>query len=346
MRLDLDLDRVRLGAGPTPVRELTHLGDERGAAPVWIKDDGAYSPIGGNKARKLEWLLGAATRRGKRTVLTGGALGTNHGLSTALAARRLGMRAVLVLVPQPDSEHVRRQLERLRASGAELHFARGILTAYALGAYLLVVRTTPPVNVPYVVRPGGSVPLGCVGYVEAAAELADQVANGELPAPSHIVVALGSGGTAAGLAAGLRLVGLTSCVVCVLVNDLLRLDANTVGRLARRTLRLLRRHGADVGGADIRPQEIAVERGWLGAGYGHPTPEAERAIELLAARERISLEPVYTAKTVAAILALNRGGAFGEGPVLYWHTYRPPQEGASTTNPAAPGVEDEEAGGM
>ena len=87
MELDLDLERVRLGQGPTPVRELTSLGAEGGRAPVWIKDDGAYSALGGNKARKLEWLLAEARRRGARTVITGGAIGTNHGLATALSAR-------------------------------------------------------------------------------------------------------------------------------------------------------------------------------------------------------------------------------------------------------------------
>ena len=178
MQLDVDLERVRLGHGPTPVRELTGLGAERGRAPIWIKDDGAYSEFGGNKARKLEWLLAAAVRRRKRTVLTGGALGTNHGLATARFAGRLGMRTVLVLVPQPDSEHVRRQLQLIRDTGAEVHIARGVRRSYLLGAALLVGRTSPPLNPPYFVRPGGSVPLGCVGYVEAAGELRDQIDGG------------------------------------------------------------------------------------------------------------------------------------------------------------------------
>ncbi len=153
------------------MRELTHLGDERGVAPVWIKDDGVFSSFGGNKARKLEWLLADARRRGKRTILTGGALGTNHGLATALFARPFGMRAVLVLVPQPETEHVRRQLLRMRAAGAELHLASGVVRAYALAASLMLRRASPPLNLPYFLRPGGSVPLGCVGYVEAAFEL-------------------------------------------------------------------------------------------------------------------------------------------------------------------------------
>ena len=329
MQLDVDLERVRLGHGPTPVRELTGLGADRGRAPIWIKDDGAYSEFGGNKARKLEWLLAAAVRRGKRTVLTGGALGTNHGLATARFAGRLGMRTVLVLVPQPDSEHVRRQLQLIRDTGAEVRIARGVRRSYLLGAALLVGRTSPPLNPPYFVRPGGSVPLGCVGYVEAAGELRDQIEAGELPAPSHVIVPLGSGGTAAGLAAGIKLFGLPCRLVCVLVNDLIRVDATTVARLARRTLRLLGRHGVDVDGLDVTPADIAVERDWLGRGYGHGTAEAARAMDLFAKREGVTLEPVYTGKAMAALLELNRRSAFGDGPVLYWHTYREATAGAS-----------------
>ena len=326
MPLQVDLERLRLGEGPTPVRELTHLGDERGPAPVWIKDDGAYSRFGGNKARKLEWLLADARRRGKRTILTGGALGTNHGLASALFARRLGMRTVLVLVPQPDSEHVRRQLERIRATGAELHFPRGVWRAYTLAAWLMLGRASPPANLPYFLRPGGSVPLGCVGYVEAAIELSEQIEAGELPEPSHLVVALGSGGTAAGLLAGLRLAGLRSRLVCVLVNDLVRVDERTVAKLARRTLRLLRKRGSGVGEVEIAAADVEIERGWLGPGYGHSTPAADRATELFGEREDIVLEPVYTSKAVAAMLELNRRGAFGPGPLLYWHTYSRPED--------------------
>jgi D-cysteine desulfhydrase len=326
MQLDVDLERMPLGEGPTPVWELARLGQERGKAPIWIKDDGAYSAFGGNKARKLEWLLADARRRGKRTILTGGAVGTNHGLATALFARRLGMRTVLVLVPQPASEHVRRQLARIRSSGAELHLPRGVWRAYALAAWLMVGRASPPANLPYFLRPGGSVPLGCVGYVEAAMELADQVQAGELPEPSHVVVALGSGGTAAGLLVGLKLAGLSSRLVGVLVNDLVRVDERTVARLARRTLRLLRDRGASVREVEVAAADVEVQRGWLGSGYGHSTPAADRATELLRERENIVLEPVYTAKAVAAMLELNRGGAFGPGPVLYWHTYGPPED--------------------
>jgi D-cysteine desulfhydrase len=170
------------------------------------------------------------------------------------------------------------------------------------------------------------VPLGCVGYVEAAIELSEQVEAGQLPEPSHIVLPLGSGGTAAGLLAGLKLAGLRSRLVCVLVNDLVRVDERTVARLARRTLRLLRKRGASVRQVEVAAADVALERGWLGPGYGHSTPPADRATALFGEREDVVLEPVYTAKAVAALLELNRRGAFGPGPVLYWHTYGRPED--------------------
>jgi D-cysteine desulfhydrase len=316
----LELPRVELGAGPTPVRELDGLGAEGGRAPVWIKDDGAFSELGGNKARKLEWLLGEARRRRARSVITGGALGTNHGLTTARAARRLGMRPILVLVPQPIDEHVRAQHERLRGSGAELHHVGGVRRAMAR-AVLLIAREAAAGRRPYAIPTGGSVPRGCVGYVDAACELAEQVRAGVCPEPSHVVVALGSGGTAAGLATGLRLAGLRTRLVCVLVNDLVKLDAPRVARLAARTAALLGRNG--VAAEAPSAAEVAVETAWLGGGYGHATAEGSAAIELLREREGVELEPVYTAKAMAALLELNREGRFGDGPVLYWHTYRP-----------------------
>ncbi len=339
MPLQTDLDRVPLGDGPTPVRELTGLGASSGEAPVWIKDDGAYSRVGGNKARKLEWLLADARRRGKSTILTGGAAGTNHGLATAVFARRLGMRTVLVLAPQPETDHVRAQLTRLRASGAEIHIAPGFYTSFLLAAWLTAAEAGPGLRTPYLIPPGGSTPLGCVGYVRAALELHDQVVAGELPEPSHIVVALGSGGTAAGLLAGIRLSGLRSRLLCVVVSDAIRQEARRVARLARRTLRLLAEHGTPAPAATAAGT-LKLERGWLGPGYGRSTPESEQAMELLE-RERVTLDPVYTAKAVAALLGLNARGAFGDGPVLYWHTYSPPEDG----NPVAPGREAEEATG-
>ena len=301
------LPHVKLGEGPTPVRPLAGMDDG-----LWLKDDGAYGTAwGGNKVRKLEWILPDAKRRGRRTVLTFGALGTNHGLATALYAREQGLRCAIALVDQPVDDHVRAQLARLESSGATLHRTRTKARTVAAAPWLLARHRRP-----YVLPAGGSSPVGALGYVEAAFEIAAQVRDGELPEPSHVVVAVGSGGTAAGLTVGLRLAGLRTKVLGIVVNDTLKLDHGTLTHLARRSARLLRRRGAEV--ADPDPGDLTVVRDWLGPGYGHPTPESSRAIELAREKEGLELDPVYTAKAMAGALEVEE-----RGPLLYLHTHGP-----------------------
>lgn len=303
------LPRVALCDPPTPVRELPGLTPGR---ELWVKDDSRSAPLwGGNKPRKLEWVLGDARARGCRTILTFGGLGTNHGLATALYAREAGMRCVLALVDQPVDEHVEAQLERIRASGARVHLTRTTARTVLAAPYLMARYARP-----YRLPPGGSSPVGALGFVEAALELAAQVEAGELPEPRGIVLALGTGGSAAGLVAGLRLAGLRTRVHAVLVNDKLRLTEPGLLRLARRTLRLLERRGADVASARPEPGDVEVVRGFMGAGYGHATPEAGEAMRRGAAAG-LDMEPVYTGKALAAVLA---GAIPGDGPLLYWHT--------------------------
>ena len=298
------LPRVELCDLPTPVRRMAALDPPR---DLWVKDDSGSAPLwGGNKPRKLEWILADARAKGRRTILTFGGLGTNHGLATALYARQLGMRCVLALVDQPLDAHVEAQLERIRASGALVHVTRTTpRTALAL-PYLMTRHGRA-----YYLPPGGSSPVGTLGFVEAALELAAQVQAGELPEPEGIVLALGSGGSAAGLLAGLRVAGMRTKVHAVLVNDRLKLDEKVLLRLARRTLSRLE------AGVDPDPRALEVVRGFLGGGYGHATPEARDAIARAADAEGLALDPVYTGKAMAALLA----GAGGDGPVLYWHTH-------------------------
>ena len=295
------LPHLKLGSR-SPVRRLDGLG-------LWIKDDGQYGdgPWGGNKIRKLEWILPDVRRRGKPTILTFGALGTNHGLATALYAREHGLRVALALVDQPLDDHVRGQLERLRESGATLHFTRNKWRTAAAVPWLMARH-----RLPYFLPAGGSSPVGTLGYVEAGLELGVQVAEGELPEPSRVVVAVGSGGTAAGLALGLELAGLRSRVVGVVVNDMLRLDPGTLGRLSGRAAALLRRRGAQL--REVSP-EVDVTREWLGAGYGRSTPDSTRALSLAREREGLELDPVYTAKAMAGALALVRARRRGSDPV-------------------------------
>jgi D-cysteine desulfhydrase len=133
------------------------------------------------------------------------------------------------------------------------------------------------------------------------------------------------------LALGLRIAGLRARVVGVVVAHQLRLDTRVVTRLAGRAAVLLRRHGAEVGDVRLRPEDLLITREWLGAGYGHRTADSERALALAAAREGLELDPVYTAKAMAALLALNARGRFGENPVLFVNTYDSLSRRSSTT---------------
>lgn len=257
-----------------------------------------------------------------RTILTFGGLGTNHGLATALYAREQGIRTVLALIDQPVDDHVTRQLARIEASGAVLHRTKTKPRTLAVLPYLLGRYTQiRPLRAPYLLGVGGSSPMGALGFVEAALELADQVKRGELPEPETVVVALGSGGSAAGLLAGLRMAGLGTRVRPVLVNDGLDLSETVLYRLANRALKLLASRGADVGRVTLMPGDLQVVHGFLGAGYGHATPEGEAAMRLARDCEGLSLELVYTAKALAALLEGAEQGAFGPGPILFWNSH-------------------------
>lgn len=322
-QLQATLPRLTLGKGPSPAVPLDRLSSRLGGPPLWVKNDGLYGSVyGGNKARKLEFILADALRRGCRTIITFGAIGTNHGLATALYGRERGLRTVLLLVDQPLSDHVRSQIWRFHQAGAVLHRTRTVpQTAVQAPLAMLRYADWRRGRLPYLLPTGGSSPLGAVGYVNAALELADQVAVGELPEPAHIFVALGSGGTVAGLLLGLRLARLRSRLTAVLVTDVVPPTPKKVARLANRTARLLRQRGAPLPEGDIGPEDVTVLSDWLGGGYGHPTPSAARAEELLRETEGLELDGVYTAKTMAALLDLVEAGQVREGPVLYWHTY-------------------------
>ena len=309
------LPHLSLSERPTPVRELPGLG-------IWVKEDGRFGAggWGGNKVRKLEWLIPDARRRGRHAILTFGGLGTNWGLATALYAREHGLETALALVDQPVDGHVRAQLARLEASGARIHRTHTKRRTVAMLPWLLA-RNARGGHPPYLLPAGGSSPVGALGYVEAALEIAAQVEDGSLPEPAHVVVPVGTGGTAAGLALGFQLAGMRSRVVGVVVNDQLRLDGGVIARLARRTASLLERRGALLGKLRLEPDMLDLTRDQIGAGYGHPTEAAEGATAL-AAEERLSLDPVYTAKAMAGLLALRADGRLGE-PALFVHTDGP-----------------------
>jgi D-cysteine desulfhydrase len=288
-------------------------------AETWLKDDGAFGdgPWGGNKVRKLEWVIPEAQRRGVRSVLSVGGIGTHWGLALATYGARHGLRTVLGLVDQPVDDHVREQLERLRASGAQLHHFRSPARLRLAAPYLLA-RGVSRGRLPWYLPAGGSNEHGALAYVDTALETAAQVQAGELPEPGTIVVPVGSGGTVAGLALGLRLAGLGSDLLGIVVNDTLPLDAEAAAALAMRTAALLRSRGA-TGVPDVRASDLQTRIDWLGRCYGDPTPASQAAVRD-AAGQGVTLEPVYTGKTLAALRDL---GSELRGPVLWIQTHGP-----------------------
>jgi len=299
---------VSLGQFPTALERVEGLVSPR--VELWVKrEDRAGLAYGGNKVRKLEFLLGEAIARGKKRVVTIGGWGSHHALATAIYARQLGLACGLYLFPQPVTDHVRAQLAADRAAGASVHEVHGLLS---LALPLLSAQLAGDT---FYVAAGGSSVIGTLGWVSAADEIIEQCEAGLMPRPSSIYVALGSCGTAAGLLAGLRGSSLAASeLVAVRVVERPVSGFGTTRKLEERTLERM----GDAGRAP--PIALRVVHDQLGRGYGHATPAALAAVEA-AARVGLHLEPTYTGKALAALIAEADSGALDGKRVLFIDTY-------------------------
>lgn len=311
--------RQPLGQFPTPLEPLTRLTERlRDTYPhvpgLWIKrDDNTGLATGGNKTRKLEFLVGHALRQGADTLITQGATQSNHARQTAAAAARVGMACDLLL-------------ERRQERDEDYERSGNVLLDEILGARIVdrlpagtdmqaameerADRLRGEGRRPYVIPGGGSNPTGALGYVACAAEL------DAAPVPIDWVVhATGSTGTQAGLVAGLRMMSNGASVLGVSVRQKEDPQRAAVHRLAQRT--------AEHCGADLRIPEdaVLVDDRWVGGGYGVPTDEMVAAIRLLATTEGILLDPVYSGKGFAGLLGNIADGRFTpEQNVVFVHT--------------------------
>lgn len=212
------LPHVRLGLFPTPVQELHGLSESDNR--VFIKrDDLSGLEYGGNKVRKLEFALGEAKANGCTDVITFGCDGSNHALATGIYAGKLGMHSISILRTQHNTRYLRKNLLKSAFYGIELHHCETKQEMDALTDTLVAERLAEGKKAPYIVPVGGSSPLGTVGFVNAAFELAGQIAAGQLPEPDYIYAADGTNGTVAGLMIGLKALGLKPQVIPVRVND-------------------------------------------------------------------------------------------------------------------------------
>ena len=295
-----------LAHGPTPLEPLDRLSDWLGGPRLFVKrDDQTGLALGGNKARKLEYLCAEALAQGCDTLVTGGGPQSNHCRMTAAAANRLGLHCHLALAgPTPDRPTGNLLLDHLL--GAQLH-PTAAREYYEIEASIEVVaeEVRAAGGRPYAIPVGGASVTGALGYVDAAREL-----KGQLEGPlDWIVVADGSGGTHAGLLAGLDA---STRILGVDVGTRPDLDQR-VPELAAATAAVLDRPAPE--------GELHIDHTRFGAGYGKPTPECLEAIRAAARLEGLILDPVYTGKAMAGLIGWAREGRFTEHQsVLFWHT--------------------------
>ena len=318
-----DLPVLPLASLPTPVRRLEHASTQTGRS-LWVKDDAATSDrYGGSKVRKLEWLLGHAREDRRDTLVVPGAFGSHLVVAAGVHALPAGFAVHGVLIPQPATPYVTRQLAAMASVGVSEHRARHPVGAAARVAQVALALKRASRRA-LVLPPGGSTPLGNVGLVEAGLEVAQQVDAGILPEPRALVCAAGTGGLAVGLAIGLAAAGLSTRVLAVRVGAPAALLRPMLWRAVQRTvghLRDLERRFPDV--ADLAMQKITVDAGFVGAGYGHSGPSLDQTIND-AAHDDLDLEVTYTAKAFASLL--DAAQREGEGPLLFWRSSPTPAQ--------------------
>ncbi|MGR3433938.1 MAG: D-cysteine desulfhydrase [Shimia sp.] len=308
--------RIRLGHLPTPLEPMPRLSEALGAE-VWIKrDDCTGLSTGGNKTRKLEYLMAEARETGADMVMTQGATQSNHARQTAAAAARMGMECHILLEDRAGYEAANYKengnvlLDRLHGASIERHpngaDMPGLMEAAA-------ERARSEGRTVYTIPGGGSNPTGALGYVNCALELMGQCADAGI-AFDRLVHATGSSGTQAGLVAGLCAMRAGLPVLGIGTRAPREKQERMVRDLAERTADLI--GAADCVGAD----DVRANTDYVGEGYGIPTEGGIDAIRMFAELEGILLDPVYSAKGAAGLIDLVRNGTLAGERIVFLHT--------------------------
>lgn len=307
------LPRFPLATLPTPLDELPRLSKELGVRVVMKRDDLTGFAMGGNKARKLEFLVADALEKKADTLVTGGGVQSNHVRTTAAAARKAGMEAVGVFFSSPSGEG-NGNLLLDQILGTQLVYAE----ANKNETELVVQRVCDDLRArgrnPYLIPVGGSTKLGVISYILAVGEMLEQIQAQNIKLDA-VVITTGSCGTHAGVLAGTKMYGATIPVHGITVSRSKAECLERIPRLVNETAQFL---GRDLSlGAD----DINVHDGYLGEAYAKITPEARAAIQRVARLEGIFLDPVYTGKAMAGLIDLVERGTFKQGStILFWHT--------------------------
>jgi L-cysteate sulfo-lyase len=310
--------RVRLVHAPTPLEPLPRLSAHLGGPTLWVKrDDCTGLATGGNKTRKLEFLVGEARAQGADTLITQGATQSNHVRQTAAAAARFGLKCEALLEQRIDTE----DRDYLQGGNVFLdHLFGATLHHRPDGTDMTAALDELATNLrargarPYVIPGGGSNTTGALGYVAGGLELLQQ-ANEQHLRIDAVVTATGSTGTQSGLVTGLAGANSNIPVVGISVRAPRVRQEQAVSALAQATAERLGVRGG------IPSAAIVVDDRFVGPGYGLPTPEMVEAVTLFARLEGILLDPVYTGKAAAGLIGLIREGRFAKDEtVVFLHT--------------------------
>jgi 1-aminocyclopropane-1-carboxylate deaminase/D-cysteine desulfhydrase-like pyridoxal-dependent ACC family enzyme len=309
------LPSVPFAPAPTPVEEMTRLRGALGGGPRLLvkRDDAIGFAFGGNKVRKMRLVAADALARQADTLITCGGVQSNHARVTAAAAARLGLRCILVANGAAPARPTANAL-LARLLGAEIRYVQ-TREARAIEMEAAAAEERSAGREPYVIPVGASTPLGAAAYVHALTELLEQI-----DPPDVIVHSTSSGGTQAGLVAGCALAGIRTRVIGVSADE----SAATLAAEVRRILSGLADlivPGSDAHARALAGAAVEVDDRFVGDGYGLPTPQSREAIDLLASTEALFLDPTYTAKAMAGLLAGLRAGELEAAEtVVFWHT--------------------------
>jgi len=308
--------KTKLARLPTPVvAQRVRLAGR--AYELWIKCDNLTSELyGGNKVRKLEYLLSPPGRRPVRRFATFGAVGSHHALATALFARQAGFDCTCFLAHQRKSAAVPATLNLLLQGGCELVRYGG-----SYGNRIAMLRKYLWQRDARVIPLGGSSWYGTLGFVNAGLELAAQIEAGELPVPEKLYVASGTMGTAAGLALGLALAELPTTVQAVRVSHAQFANEKILHKLMSKTALMMRRLDQAIPRDLEKRVNIRMRHEFFAGGYAHSNAETDAALVFAEQQLQLRLEATYTGKALAALLSDLRHPAADEGPVLFWNTY-------------------------
>jgi 1-aminocyclopropane-1-carboxylate deaminase/D-cysteine desulfhydrase-like pyridoxal-dependent ACC family enzyme len=310
-----------LGEFPTPIQKLEKLGEVEGFKNLYVKRDDKSSHIyGGNKVRKLEWVLADARAMGRKTLMAVGGSGSNQVLATTIYGRDMGFRVVGFVFDQLNAEYVRRNLLLDHHYGAELHYAPNLpveLLMFGLTYAWEGLRGEKP----YYVPGGASSPIGNMGYVNAAFEIRNQVEQGEMPEPDYVLAAAGSLGTASGLQLGFKLAGMQTRVAAVRVSMPWYITTSKFASMIGNINTFMRKADPSVPEVKPRPEELIMLEDYLGKCYAAFTPECVSTIKKAKELEGLILDPTYTSKTLLGGLDWLKNRGEKEKVVLFMDTY-------------------------